>query len=110
MNVSKSFWHIKCLSHAGWPESHIQFPVLDSEKMFINLRSGSTIDFHKNLRSRERLTFAKSVLYRHRLLAACITVILSVSTLDTYLVYFFKHVIVEFERNPICLALIKFNL
>ena len=47
-----------------------------------------------------------SMLKSHRLPVACIAIILSVSVLDTYFVYLFKHVIVEFERNPICLALI----
>lgn len=75
--------------------------------MFTNLRSGSTIDIYRNLLTRERLTSAKSLVYRYRLLMGCITVILAVSTLDTCLVYFLKNVIVEFERNPICLALIQ---
>ena len=47
-----------------------------------------------------------SLVQNHRLPVACIATILLVSTLDTYFVYLFKHVIVEFERNPICLALI----
>ena len=50
---------------------------------------------------------AQSILRRHRLLVACIAVIIAVSALDTYLVCTLKHVIVEFERNPICLALIQ---
>lgn len=75
--------------------------------MFTNLRSGLTLGVNKNLRTRERLSSANSFFYRHRLLLACIIVILAVSTLDTCLVYFFKHVIVEFEKNPICLALIQ---
>ena len=75
--------------------------------MFTNIRSGTLIAFNENFNLRELLSAAKSLWHRQPLLATCVIIILSVSTLDTYLVYSFKHVIVEFERNPICLALIE---
>lgn len=86
--------------------SHIQFPVIDLQKMSIHPQFGSTININK-LVTREQFSSTKSFLQRHRLLLACIIVILAVSTLDTCLVCSFKHVIVEFEQNPICLALIQ---
>lgn len=75
--------------------------------MSTNLRSGSTIDCYKTFCSLKSWDSFITAVCRHRLLLACIAVILSVSTLDTGLVYLLKDVIVEFERNPICLALIQ---
>ncbi len=75
--------------------------------MFTNIRSGSLSASSENFSLSQLLNSAKSLVHRQPLLATCVIIILSVSTLDTYLVYSLKHVIVEFERNPICLALIE---
>ena len=81
---------------ARWLKSHTKFLVHDLDEMLNKLPTSPVVGVNK----------LSSLLQGYRLPVACIAIILSVSTLDTYFVYLFKHVIVEFEQNPICLALI----